>query len=269
MTMKRIAAQLLAVLSTGTILLCLNPLAYGATHESIQFYTSPGHAAATARGATSIASCSANDTCGLALKFDTRTVGTITATAASLRGVAAVIEDKAPAYGGLGVVGTKSVSLDNIGRGERLTLKFDRIVDLQAVTFFDSQHLTDFYKSNTGNASFRLDVVDNGVLSTGIYDLTNHFNPGTAFVGSEFTFIGLKNDLTVGNSVEHFSFYVGGFDVATHSTFVPPKPPIVVPPKPPIVVPPKPPADIPEPESVALFAGAMLAMAAVRRRRQS
>ena len=268
MTMKRTAAQLLVALSTGTVLLGLVPLAHAATPESIQFYSSPGHPAATARGATSIASCTASDTCGLALKFDTRTVGTITATARSLQGVAAVIEDKSPQYGGLGVIGTTSASGDNIGRGERLTLKFDRIVDLQALTFFDSQHLTDFYKSNTGNASFRLDVVNNGALTTGVYDLTNHFNPGTAFVGNEFTFIGLKNDLTVGNSVEHFSFYVGGFDVATHVTVVPPKPPVVVPPKPPVVVPPKPPTDVPEPESIALFAGAMLAMAAVRRRRQ-
>ncbi len=229
-------------------------------HEVIQFYNSPGHTAAVAKGGTKVPACGANDVCGASLKFDTKIGGVLTVTAKSPGTKAYVIEDLAPKNGGLGVVGLPKNSLDNIGKGESLSLKFDKVVELNAITFFDSQHLADFYESKNVHAQFHLDMFKNGVKTSGNYNLTNHFDPKTSFVGDTFVFTGLANDFKTSKLTEHFSFYVGGLDI---SAFVPPKPPT-----PPTPTTPPGPVDhnVPEPGTISLFALALLAFGAARRR---
>ena len=238
-------------------------------HEVIQFYNSSGHTAAVAKGATKVPSCTASDVCGTSLKFDTTIGGKLTVTAKSPGTTGYVIEDLSPKNGGLGVIGFAKNSFDNIGKGEALILKFDKVVELKEITFFDSQHLADFYHTKTANAQFRLDVFNNGAKTTGIYSLENHFRAETPFVGNEFIFTGLLNDVTLNNLTKHFSYYVGGLDISTHLPPVPPTPP--TPPKPPTPpTPPSPPSppnnQVPEPGTLYLLASALLALAVVRRR---
>ena len=230
-------------------------------NEVIQFYNSPGHTAAVAHGATNVATCTPRDVCGTSLKFDTTIGGKLTVSAKSPDTTGYVIQDLSPKNGGLGVIGLAKNSFDNIGKGESLILKFDKVVELKNITFFDSLHHTNFYGSKTVDAQFRLDVFNNGVKTTGTYDLENHFLARTPFIGSQFVFTGLANDSTVNNVIRQFSYYVGGLSIASYMPPLPPKPP-VVPPKPP--TPPN--HQVPEPGTLWLFASALLAFGAVRRR---
>lgn len=135
------------------------------------------------------------------LKYNTAAGGvlSVTGTSNSNSGAAnRVIQDRAPAFGGLGVTGNPSD--DNVGKRETLTFSFERTVRLTDFVLFDIDHATNFH-----GGKFDLFVDGTRVINDGT--LANLVS-GLSYAGTSFAF-------TTGsdNAADNQGFYVGGVNV--------------------------------------------------------
>ncbi len=118
-------------------------LAAPAAHAVTFTFADPGSLLPT----SSVACFNGDDRCGSTLSW---TVGSVSVTASGLGtppmgSTKAVIQDRFPDHGGLGVVNLSASSglfsgHDEVNSGETLVLTFNQPVFLNAVTFFDEDH---------------------------------------------------------------------------------------------------------------------------------
>lgn len=242
----RLAAIATAALAASMASHAANPPGIGSsgglTWEQVRFYGPNGGTSSTYTGGqpTYLGNvptdyCSGSDRCGEPMSFATVVGGALTVTGSDgVSGTTGIVmQDLDPNYGGLGVVsrnestGALNLTNDEINQGETLTLSFANTVKIVGFHFWDKDHKLD--DLNSGD-SFGLSI-NGGAMQQ--LALPNHpwYGAGSTLVGNTFTFSYVNED-----------YYLGAIKIAAVPA-------------------------IPEPQTYALMAVGLAAMAFVARRR--
>ncbi len=211
------------------------------TWEQVRFYGPSGGANGTYPGGqptyvgtTATDLCAGADLCGDSLNFNTLIGGklAVTGTDGNTGTRDLAVQDLSPSHGGLGVIGYKGNKLvggDEINAGDSLTLSFANRVQIVGFHFWDENHSAVDFGRKD---QFGLSI-DGG--ATQYYTLENFpwYGEHSLLTGKTFTF-----------SYKNEDFYLGAIKIAAT-------------------------APVPEPETLALMLGGLMAVGAVARRRRA
>ena len=182
------------------------------TIEYLDFYDQPSKEAINPFAMGSADFCSGEDRGATSLSFHTLSGGTLTVTGSTPLGGSLAFQDQAPDYGGLGVAGSKVdwtwksstptskrtnankgntaygsyvtsvVGDDEIDKGEKLTLTFEKTVHIAGMHFFTGDH------GNVPNGrTFNLTIDGVSYNDRALKSYLNT-NPSSFLTGKSFTF---------------------------------------------------------------------------------
>src|SRR5687767_2151184 len=203
-------SHLRSALAASLVLAC--GAAAAAPIEYLYFYDQPWQEAINPFAMGSADFCSGEDRCATSLSFHTLSGGTLTVTGSTPLGGSLAYQDQAPDYGGLGVAGSKVdwswksttptykrtaankgntaygsyvttvLGDDEIDKGEKLTLTFEKTVHIAGMHFFTGEH------GNVPNGrTFNLTIDGVSYNDRALKSYLNT-NPSSFLTGKSFTF---------------------------------------------------------------------------------